>query len=465
MKLTSTNPAKNYESVGSVQISTDAEIADKVAKAQAAKVVWKELGVSARIKLLEPIRDEFIARSEEFAELISKETGKALGDARLEMERYAGSELSWFLENGERALADEVTVRDDESYHRIVFEPYGVAAVISPWNFPFGMAMWGVFPNLIAGNPVVLKVSEECPLSGNLMEEIILNHNLPEGVFAEVYGAGGVGQKLAESDVNLLWFTGSTSTGKLLYKVAADKFIKVVLEMGGSNPCVVFEDVDVVAAAPVIFNGRYRNNGQFCSALKRLIVHESIAGKLTAELKKIIEAQKVGDPFDPQTDHGSLVAKRQLDLLQAQYQDALDKGAKIVAQADLPKNLKGAFFPPTLLTNITKDMRLWHEEVFGPVLPIVTFDTEEKAIRMANDTPYGLGARVMSGDIHRANRVASKIDAGSIMLNLETRLVAANPFGGYKNSGLGRERSIHGLQELCQLKAIQDRKDPFYGEN
>jgi len=465
MKLISTNPAQNYEPVGSVEISTDAEIADKVAKAQAVKQAWKELGVAARIKLLEPIRDEFVTRADEFADLISRETGKALGDSKSEMDRYITNELNWFLENGERALANETTVKDDESYHRIVFEPYGVAGVVSPWNFPFGMAAWGIFPNLIAGNPVVFKISEECPLTGKLMEEIILGHNLPDGVFAEVYGAGDVGQKLAESDINLIWFTGSTSTGKLLYKIAADKFIKAVLEMGGSNPCVVFDDVDIATAAPVIFNGRFRNNGQFCSALKRLIVQEGIADELTAALKKIVESQKVGDPFEPGTDHGSLVAKRQLDLLQAQYQDALDKGAKVVARAKLPKDLKGAFFPPTLLTNITKDMRVWHEEVFGPLFPIVTFDTEEKAIRMANDTAYGLGARVMSGDTARALRVASKIDAGSIMINLETRLTAANPFGGYKNSGLGRERSIHGLQELCQLKAIQDRNDVFYGEN
>ena len=158
------------------------------------------------------------------------------------------------------------------------------------------MAVWGIFPNLIAGNTVVFKTSEECPLVGKLIEEIILNHDLPEGVFSEVYGAGEVGQKLAESNIDLIWFTGSTRTGKLLYKIAADKFIKAVLEMGGSNPCVVFDDVDVNVVAPVIFKGRFSHNGQVCSALKRLIVHESISHKLTAELKEIIERQKVGDP-------------------------------------------------------------------------------------------------------------------------------------------------------------------------
>jgi acyl-CoA reductase-like NAD-dependent aldehyde dehydrogenase len=459
--IISTNPADNYSKVGEVQVSTDTEIADKVAKANKAKTDWKELGVEARIKLLEPIRDEFRARTEEIAELISRETGKAIHEATSEVARYTDEELSWFLDNGAKALADETTLKDDESFHRIRFEPYGVAAVITPWNFPFGMCVWGVFPNLVAGNTVVFKTSEECPLVGKLVEEIILNHNLPEGVFAEVYGSGDVGKKLAESDVNLIWFTGSTATGKALYKTAADKFIKAVLEMGGSNPCVVFDDVDIAQATPVIFGGRFRNNGQVCSALKRLIVHEEIADKLTSALKEIIEKQRVGDPLNPKTDLGSLVAKRQKVLLEQQLQDALDKGAKIVVQTKLDKNLAGAFFPPTLLTNITKDMRVWHEEVFGPLFPVMTFKTEEEAVKLANDTVYGLGARVMSGDHQRAERVVAQIDAGSIAINYESRFAACDPFGGFKNSGIGRERGIHGLQELCQIKVVHNRNEDF----
>ena len=459
MKLVSTNPADNYSKVGEVEVSTDAEVKDKVAKAQAAKTSWKELGVAERIKRLVPIRDEFRQRVKEIAELISKETGKSISESTSEVTRYTDEELTWFLENGTKALADEITLQDDESLHRQLYEPYGVAAAIAPWNFPFGMAVWGIFPNLVAGNTVVFKTSEECPLTGKLIEEIISRHNLPEGVFAEVFGAGDVGKKLTESDINLIWFTGSTQTGKALYKTAADKFIKAVLEMGGSNPCVVFEDVNVAEAAPVIFNGRYRHNGQVCSALKRLIVHESIVNELTAELKKIIESQNIGEPLSPETDLGSLVAKRQLDLLEAQYKDALDKGAKVVAQAKVPVNLKGAYFPATLLANVTKDMRVWQEEVFGPIFPMVAFKDEAQAIRMANDSAYGLGGRVMSNDVAKAERVASKIDAGSIALNLETRFVACDPFGGYKNSGLGRERGIHGLQELCQVKVIQAKKE------
>jgi succinate-semialdehyde dehydrogenase/glutarate-semialdehyde dehydrogenase len=457
-KLLSTNPADNYSLVGELDVSTDEEIRAKVAKAQAAKAAWQALGVEGRISLLGPIRDEFLNRAVEFAELIVKETGKSMSDAKTEIARYADSELGWFLDNGAKALAGEVTLNDDESTHRIVYEPYGVAAAIAPWNFPLGMAMWAIFPNLIAGNTVAFKTSEECPLTGRLMEEVILSHGLPEGVFAEVYGAGDVGKKLAESDVNLIWFTGSSRVGRSLYKIAADKFIKAVLEMGGSNPCVVFDDVDVARAAQVIFNGRYRNNGQFCSALKRLIIHEDIADSLVGELRKIVTKQSVGDPFAAGTDLGSLVAKRQLDLLEGQFQDALAKGAKVVAQAKLEPGLKGAFFRPTLLSNVTRDMRVWHEEVFGPLLPIVTFESENEAVELANDTVYGLGSRVMSADIERAERVASKIDAGTVSINFETRLVACDPFGGYKNSGLGRERGYAGFQELSQIKTIQARR-------
>jgi len=456
-KLISINPADNYSKIGEVDVSTDIEIADKVAKAKKVKTAWKELGVNGRVKLLEPIRDEFKERTEEIAQLISKETGKVISESNTEVSRYI-EELTWFLKNGSRALEDEVTLDDERSLHRIIYEPYGVAASIAPWNFPFGMSIWGIFPNLIVGNVVVFKISEECPLVGKLIEKIILSHNLPPGVFSEVYGAGDVGKKLIESDINLIWFTGSTRTGKLLYRTAANKFIKAVLEMGGSNPCVVFDDVDIAKAAPIIFGGRFRHCGQVCSALKRLIVHKTITGELIAALKEIVERQRIGNPLDPKMDLGSLVAKRQQLLINEQLQDAIDKGAKIVAQTKLPKGLKGAFFPPTLLSNITTDMRVWNEEVFGPIFPIVTFKTEEEAINLANDTAYGLGARVMSEDINRAERVASRIDAGSIALNYEARFLACDPFGGYKNSGIGRERGIHGLQELCQIKVIQVSK-------
>lgn len=456
-KLISTNPADNYSVVGKVIISDLTEISEKVRKAKDAKMTWKELGVKKRVELLRPICEEFAKHGEKLAHLITKETGKTITQSRNEIKGYV-EDFAWFLDNAGFALADEITYEDNNSIHKIVYEPFGVAGVITPWNFPFGMAVWGIIPNLLAGNTVVFKISEECPLVGKLMEEVFLNHKLPKGVFSEIYGAGEVGKQLSENDINLIWFTGSTKVGKSLYKTAADKFIKVVLEMGGSTPCIVFEDADIAQAGEVIYASRFQNCGQVCNAVKRLIVHESIADKVISQLKKLIESKQVGNPEDEKTDIGSLVAKRQLDLLKGQADDALSKGAKVLVQLPVPNNLRGAFYPPTVLGNITKDMRVWKEEVFGPVLSVVTFQSEQEAVELANDTIYGLGSKVFSKDMARAKRVASRIEAGTVEINGVSRWLSCNPFGGYKSSGMGREHGTLGFRELCQIKVISSSK-------
>lgn len=454
-KLISTNPAKNYEVVGEVNVSTADEIQEKVKLANQAKLEWKELGIKKRIELLQLIYKEFIKRKNEFVPLITKETGKPITQSKNGVDSFL-DEFKWFLDNGKKALEDEITYQDGESIHKVVYEPYGTAAVITPWNFPFGMFIWGAIPNLIAGNTVVFKISEECPLIGKLIDEIMTSANLPRGVFSEVYGAGDVGQKLAESDISLIWFTGSTKVGQQLYKVAAEKFIKVILEMGGSSPGIVFEDSDISGTISRMYTKRFNNCGQVCNALKRLIVHESIFDQVVENLKTEIETKIVGDPEDEKTDLGSLVAKRQLDLLQDQVKDAVDKGAKVIMGGKAPENLKGAFYEPTILTNITKDMRVWTEEVFGPVLPIVPFKTEQEAVELANDTIYGLGAGIYTADSERAKRVASKIDAGTIEINNANRWSINSPFGGYKKSGMGREHGTIGFRELCQIKLIAE---------
>lgn len=456
-KLISTNPADNYKALGEVEISTEKEIQDKVALANKVKTAWKDIGIKKRIELLKPICAEFKQRSNEITELISKEIGKPIAECLDGVNGYV-EEFEWFMKNAESALKDEITHEDNNSIHKIVYEPFGTAVVITPWNFPFGMAIWGIIPNLIVGNTVVFKISEECPLTGKLIEEVMNNHDLPKSVFSEVYGGGDVGEKLLKSDINFIWFTGSTKVGQFLYKIAAEKFIKVILEMGGSNPCVVFEDADVLNVVETIYDGRFYNCGQVCDAIKRLIVHESIFDEVVSELKKFVENKKVGNPLDNKTDIGSLVAERQLKLLQEQLKDALDKGAKIITGGKIPENLKGAFYEPTILTDITKNMRVWNEEVFGPILPVIKFKIEKEAIELANDTIYGLGSRVISKDIERAKRVASKIDAGTVEINQGSRWLSCNPFGGYKKSGIGREHGIVGFRELCQLKVISMNK-------
>ncbi|MBI2547440.1 MAG: aldehyde dehydrogenase [Candidatus Aenigmarchaeota archaeon] len=455
-KLVSTNPARNYEVIGEVDISTEAEIKEKVNLANNAKSKWKDLGVEKRIELLRSIYDEFKKRKEEFVPLITKEIGKPITQSVKEVNGYL-EDFMWFLDNGKKALEDEITYKDETSIHRIVYEPYGTAAVITPWNYPLGMFIWGVIPNLIAGNTVVFKISEECPLIGELIEKIMNSKDLPEGVFSEVYGAGDVGQRLAESDINLIWFTGSSKVGKLIYKIAAEKFIKAVLEMGGSNPGVVFDDVDISDVIPEIYNERFYNCGQSCDSLKRLIVHESILKEVVEKLKIEVEKKILGDPNNEKTELGSLVAKRQLELLHSQVKDAVEKGAKVITGGETPNDLEGAYYKPTILTNITKNMRVWNEEVFGPVLPIISFNSEEEAVELSNDTLYGLGSRVYSRDIDRAERVASKIEAGTVEINHGSRWLTCNPFGGFKQSGMGREHGITGFRELCQIKVISKK--------
>lgn len=452
-KLISTNPSKNYKVIGEVDISSDEEIKTKVELANKAKLKWKELGVKKRIEILASIYKQFESKKDEFVLLITKEVGKPITQSKFEVDG-ALQDIKWFLENGETALQNEITHEDNESIHQIIYEPYGTTAVITPWNFPLDMCIWGIIPNLIAGNTIVLKISEECPLTGKLIEEVMNSGNLPEGVFSEVYGAGDVGHELAISDVNLIWFTGSTKVGKELYKIAAEKFIKAILEMGGSSPAIVFEDVDVSSVVPEIYSKRFFNCGQSCDAIKRLIVHESIYNVVIAELEKEIKKKTVGDTDSEQTDIGSLVAKRQLNLLQEQVEDATQKGAKIIIGGKTLENFQGAFYEPTILTNIDRNMRVWKEEVFGPVLPIIKFKTEEEAIELANDTSYGLGSRIFSKDLERAKRVASKIDAGTVEINNASRWLHCNPFGGYKESGIGREHGTIGFRELCQIKVL-----------
>lgn len=454
-KIISTNPAKNFEILGEVSISTDEEIQEKVRLANSAKISWKDLGIKKRIELLKEVYDEFVSRKDEFPILITKEMGKPIVESKGCVDSFL-EEFKWFLDNGEEALKEEITHQDDKSTHKIVYEPHGVAAVITPWNFPLGMFIWGTIPNLIAGNTVVFKISEECPLTGELIEEIMNSKNLPIGVFSEVYGDGKIGQRLVESKIDLIWFTGSSKVGNILYQVAAKKFIKAILEMGGSSPAILFEDINIDEVILSVYSERFTNCGQVCDSVKRLIVHESIFDEVVEKLKEDVRKKVLGNPLKEETQISSLVAKRQLNLLQDQVKDAVEKGAKIIIGGKTPEDLQGAFYEPTILTNVTKDMKVWNEEVFGPVLPVVTFKTEEEAIELANDTVYGLGSRVYSEDMERARRVASKIDAGTVEINFASRWLCCNPFGGYKQSGMGREHGTVGFRELCQIKVISE---------
>jgi succinate-semialdehyde dehydrogenase/glutarate-semialdehyde dehydrogenase len=456
-KLVSTNPAKNYEVIGEVEVSSKKEIREKVARANAARGEWYALGIEGRVRILRKVWRAFSKRKEELALLATREMGMPISQSKSDIDDGLGY-FKWYLDHAKDYLSPELTHQDDKTIHTVYYEPLGVAAVITPWNFPFSNVIWGCGQNFVAGNTIVFKHSGEVPLFGKLVEEIISGSGLPEGVFNEVYGNGEVGDYLVHQDINLICFTGSTKVGKYLYQLAAEKFIKATLELGGSAPGIVFKDADLDEILETLYFNRFINCGQCCDALKRLIIHESRFDEVVKRLREHLESKKVGDTEDKSTEIGPLVSRRQLRLLQSQVKDAVEKGAKVVTGGRSPADFKGAYYLPTILTNIKRDMRVWREEVFGPVLPVVNFKTETEAVELANDTRYGLGAYLFTKDKERAKRVAGKIETGMVSVNNASYLLPCNPFGGYKDSGFGREHGKYGFHHVCQIKVVSMEK-------
>ncbi len=457
MRTISTNPSRNYETIGEVETSTEQEIKDAVTRARAAQPAWAALAQAERNAAIESFVEACSQHAEELARLMSQEMGKPITQARAQIDESA-AHFHAHIDIVEKALTPEIVFENNTERHHLTREPLGVVACIGPWNFPLLNIPWQAGQALLAGNTVVFKQSEEIILFSALVAKISAKSKLPEGVFTMVFGDGSVGEILVAQPVDAIAFTGSTHTGQRITELAAKRSTKVLTEMGGSAPGIVFEDADVPAIIDTLYAVRFDNTGQFCDGLKRLIVHESKLDEVLAELKKVNDKHKVGDALDETTNLGPLVAERQLNLLQAQMQDAIDKGAQIVFGGKQPDGLTGAYYEPTVLTNITFDMRVWREEIFGPVLPVVTFKTEEESIRLANDTIYGLGAYVYTTDKERYFRVARQLQSGIVAHNNALYFSPVTPFGGYKASGNSRSLGIEGFHEMTQIKIVSEEK-------
>ena len=457
MKLISTNPSRDYEPLGSVRVSTSEEVRAAVASARKAAYGWKEIGLDARIAYVRSLARVFKKRKGLLSRLISCEMGMPITQAEADIDDGVAF-LKWYCDNAHKALDPEVTYETGKEIHMVVREPRGVAAVIVPWNFPCTNFIWQAGQNLLSGNTIVFKCSEETPLFGREIERVCAAAKFPKGVFNEIYGDGRIGALLAKQSVDTICFTGSTKTGRILYAIGAQKMIPVHLELGGSSPGILFKDADVDSAVLSIYGFRFGCSGQMCKALKRLIVHESRFDEVVAKVTREISRKQVGDAEERTTDIGPLVAERQVKLLEAQVRDAVKKGAKIVCGGKRPAHLRGAYYEPTVLINIKQNMRVWNEEVFGPVLPIISFKTEAEAVDLANDTIYGLGAYVYTRDKKLFERVAARIESGMVSMNNTNFVRACNPFGGYKQSGLGREHGKYGFYECTQAKVIVREK-------
>ena len=451
--VVSTNPSRGYEVLGEVRSSTKEEIAAKVALARKVQPVWQAMGVEKRIEHLQKLADVFKANKEELIRAPMVETGVP---QKLATGLATGAEgnFEWNLKHAAAALAPVVLYEDDKEVTEIVYEPYGVIGCIVAWNFLYPNFVQSAIQPLLSGNTMVMKYSEEAPVFCQFLETLVNQSGLPEGVINFIYGDGLAGSELADSDIDFIHFTGSYATGQKLYEKAAQKFIPIVNELGGSSPGIVFEDANVDEIVKDVFWNRFLNTAQFCDGLKRLLVHESLVEEMIEKLSAYAESRTVGDPFDKSTDLGPLVAERQVVKLESQLQDALDKGAKLICGGKRPDHLEGAYFYPTLVTNITFDMQVWHEEVFGPVLPIVSFKTYDEAIKLANDTIYGLSAYVYTNDKELAQKAIKDLEAGTVTVFGANAYRPETPFGGYKKSGMGHTRGIQGFHDSVRIKTV-----------
>jgi acyl-CoA reductase-like NAD-dependent aldehyde dehydrogenase len=405
--MKSCNPSTG-ELLGTVTESTPDDVRVAVESSRSAYALWKNISLEKRIGFMRAVIAEIEARKEECAVLQSREMGMPIRESRADIDD-AIEYTTWYCDAAAHALAP-TTIQEGIYTHTIVREPVGVIASILPWNYPVGNIVWSTFQALLAGNTVIVKHSEECPLSGKLMEEICTKH-LPKNVFIEIYGDGVVGEQLATSAVDMIAFTGSSKVGKKLYEIAGKKFVRAGMELGGSSPAIVLPDADIEEAASLIAWNRLINQGQRCVAAKRLIVPAHLLEEITLALIPRF-ARNIGDALDPSKNFGPLVAPRQVETLTSQVADAVAKGARVRCGGKPLTSLGGSFFEPTILTNITRDMRVWTEETFGPVLPIIGYHTDEEMIELANDTDYGLGAFVYGTSRDLYSRIAPRLQSG-----------------------------------------------------
>ncbi|MBV8431671.1 MAG: aldehyde dehydrogenase [Solirubrobacterales bacterium] len=419
-----------------------------VARAREAFPAWRALAPGERAELLHRLADALAAEREELALIEARNAGKPIADARGEMDMVAAT-FRYYAGAPERLLGDTIPVAGGQAF--TVREPLGVVGLIVPWNFPLVIASWKLGPALAAGNTVVLKPAELTPLSALRFAEIAAQAGLPPGVVNVVVGPGSVcGRRLVEHpDVAKIAFTGSTEVGRSIAAGAASTIKRVTLELGGKSPNLVFADADLEAAAASAPLAVFGNAGQDCCARSRILVQESVLDAFMERLEASVSAIRVGDPLDEQTQMGPLISAGQRD----QVASFLDNGAPVAIRGSAPAG-PGFWFAPTVLCPVDPDSRPAREEIFGPIASVTPFADEAEAVSLANDTIYGLSGSIWTRDGARALRVARAIDTGVLSINSNTSVRVSTPFGGFKQSGYGRELGPHALDAYTEVKSI-----------
>jgi acyl-CoA reductase-like NAD-dependent aldehyde dehydrogenase len=466
------SPADGRE-VAMVTYATAAKTAEAVEAAREASRKWKDSSLEERQRLLGQLMDRVQARSDTYANLESLNTGKTLRQSMLMDIPLGIDNFRYFSTTREFVLQREIEHPEFPGTRGIVqHAPMGVVGAIAPWNVPFLMAVWKLAPALLAGNAVVLKPSHHTPLTALELGRDAVAAGFPPGVVNIVTGTGPVvgDALLKHPHVNMLSFTGSTKTGlELMGRATGLK--KFTMELGGKSPNVVFADADLELAAKGVLFGIYLNSGQLCESGSRLIVQTSIRDAFLERLCGLLDQMRPGNPMDMETDVSAITTESQKRKIETMVEAGVAAGAKVRYRKDLQSLTPpgGLYYPPTLLTDVRDDMVVAREEIFGPVLSVLDFQTESEAVELANRTEYGLAAGVWTTDLAKAERVASQIDAGTVWVNQYHLLSAAAPRGGFKNSGIGRELGLEGILECTQTRHVfvnpkhNDMDDVAYG--
>jgi len=449
-QITTVNPATGEE-IKTFTAMDKNQVFELVGKAKRAYPEWKKDYEKRRSYVYNLV--EYLKKHKtELAKVATTEMGKALKESIGEVEKCAWA-LEFYADHGDSFLSDEV-LNTDARKSFLTFEPLGVIGSIMPWNFPYWQALRFAAPCLMAGNVIVMKPSRVTMQSGIEIEKAFTESGMPDGIYQTVVGSVESANHLIDSDVNAVTFTGSTNAGAKVGERTAKNLKKCVLELGGSDPFIVLDDAIIEKAAEGAVKGRFINCGQSCVASKRFFVGKNIADEFTELFIKKASQLKVGDPMSIETDVGPISNKEGLETISGIVEDAKQKGAEVLLGGS-EMDGKGFFYKPTILKNIKSDMRIVAEETFGPVAPITVVENESEAIKLANDSEFGLGASIWTKDLAKADKMSRRIDSGIVSVNNVVISDPRIPFGGIKHSGFGRELSRYGMLEFVNLKSVR----------
>jgi acyl-CoA reductase-like NAD-dependent aldehyde dehydrogenase len=458
-KISSVNPATG-EILRELECVDAQQVSDTVSRARAHQTAWAVTPMRQRISILRAFQDLLHRKKSDIAAAITRESGKPMTEALTTEVLVVLDATRFLIENAYQLLRDEplphgsLATKLKSGY--LVREPYGVIGIISPWNYPFSIPATETLAALVAGNAVVLKPSEFTSLVALELQSMLHAAGVPEGIFQVVVGDGSTGAALIHSPINKLIFTGSASTGKRIAVAMAERLLPVVLELGGKDPMLVLEDADVDVASSAAVWGAFVNAGQACLSVERCYVHRSLYPAFLQACVEKTNKLRAGNGLDPETEIGPLIHERQLQVVAAHVEDAVAHGARILAGGSRIPELGKNFYRPTVLADVTQEMRIMSEETFGPVLPVMAFDSDDKAVELANDSAYGLAASIWTRNSSRGEALARRIHAGTVMVNdvVSCFGISEAPHGGVKASGTGRTHGRFGLEEMVRVKYV-----------